>query len=170
MYQQQYHHHCSEPFQLLAEEPDQLVMTDFKKWRSRDFPKSTATYTAPIAGKTTNTTNITSTTSNITAPVTQMKLEKDAYLSRRRGKQDPTLYPILENDQGYTDWIIKTRCQLTSDECERIIDHFFLDNQVHVGADSALFETQKKHIAIVLERVLQTNEGYRLTRKHPKDP
>ena len=64
------------------------------------------------------------------------------------------MYPILENDQDYTDWITKTRFQFTSDKCEWMIYPLFLDNQVHERADSTLFKAQKNHIAIVLERVL----------------
>ena len=50
-----------------------------------------------------------------------------------------------------------------------MIDLDFYDNEVNGGADSELFEAQKNQMAIVLEHVLQTNEGKRLTRKHPKD-
>ena len=71
----------------LSEKPDQWVIADFKKLRSRGCPKNATTYTVSQAG---NTTNTTSTTSNVTAPVSQTKLEEDAYLSWRRGKQDPT--------------------------------------------------------------------------------
>ena len=51
-----------------------------------------------------------------------------------------------------------------------MIDLDFYDNEVNGGADSELFEAQENHMAIVLECVLHTNEGKRLTRKHPKDP
>ena len=60
--------------------------------------------------------------------------------------------------------------QFRSDECERMINLGFYDNQVNGGADSELFESQKNHMAIVLECVLQTSDGKRLTRKYPKDP
>ena len=46
----------------------------------------------------------------------------------------------------------------------------FQDNQVNGSADTLLFEAQKNHMTSVLERVLHTNEGKRLTRKHPGDP
>ena len=51
-----------------------------------------------------------------------------------------------------------------------MIDLNFKDNQVNGGADTLLFEAQKNHMASVLERVLQTSEGKRLTGKHPLDP
>ena len=65
----------------LIEEPDQWVMVDFKKWRSRGYSKSTAAYTTSLAS---NTTNTTSTTSNVTAPVIfteviSMKLVQKVY-------------------------------------------------------------------------------------------
>ena len=91
-------------------------------------------------------------------------------MSWRQSKQDETLYPIVENDQEYITWIIKTKRRLTSDACARMIDLNFKDNQVNGGADTLLFEAQKNHMASVLERVLQTREGKRLTRKYPLDP
>ena len=86
----------------MAENPDQWVMEDFKDWRDNGFPTSTAAYTASLACNTT-------TTLTRTGPVSQKKKHEDALLSWRRGKQDPTLYPILENDCDYTDWIIKMK-------------------------------------------------------------
>ena len=107
-----YNFHYENDDDTLVEEPSQWVMRDFRKWRSTGCPKSAATYIVSLAS---NSTNTTSQTSNVTAPVSQTKLEEDTYLSWRRSKQDPTLHPILENDQDYTDWIIKTKPQFTSD-------------------------------------------------------
>ena len=81
----------------MAENFNQWVMGDFKDWRVKGYPTSNTGYTVSLAG------NTTSTASTATAPVFQIKLEEDTWLSWRRRKQDPTLYPILENDQGYTD-------------------------------------------------------------------
>ena len=56
-------------------------------------------------------------------------------------------------------------------ECDRMIDanvHFSLVNLG--GSDELLWDAQKNHMASVLERVLKTNEGMRLTRKHHEDP
>ena len=80
-------------------------------------------------------------------------------MSWRQSKEDQTLYPILDNGREYTDWIIKTRRRFISDECDRMINLNFKDNQVNDGGDTLLFEAQKNHMASVLERMLQTSEG-----------
>ena len=135
--------------------------------KTKGYPLSTDAYNASRAG---NSTTTTSQTSNVTAPVFGTKLEDDIYLSWRRSKQDKTLYPILENDRDYAEWIIKMTRRFHSEECERMIDPNFYSNSVNAGSDTLLFDAQKNHMAIVLEPVLETNEGKRLTRKHPLDP
>ena len=106
----------------LVEEPVQLVAEQFRKWKSRGYPLCTDAYNASRAG---NSTTTTSQTSNVTAPVSGTKLEDDAYLSWRRSKQDETLYPILENDREYAEWVIKIKRRFVSEECERMIDPNF---------------------------------------------
>ena len=76
------------------------------------------------------------------------------YLSWRRSKQDETFYPVLENDRGYTNWIIKTKRWFTSEEYFRMINPIFHKNQINPGLDILLFEAQENHMAGVLERVL----------------
>ena len=51
-----------------------------------------------------------------------------------------------------------------------MIDSTFYSNQVNSGSDTLLFLAQKKHMASVLEQMLQTSEGKRLTKKHLLDP
>ena len=121
------------------------------------------------AGNNANT-NTTLQATNATGPTSQTKLEEDAWLSWRRSKQDETSYPVLENDREYSDWIIKTKRWFTSEECFRMIDPNFYQNQVNAGSDTLLFKAQVNYMAGVLERVLQTSEGNRLTRKHLVDP
>ena len=52
----------------------------------------------------------------------------------------------------------------------RMIDPNFHKNQLITGSDTLLFNAQVNHLASVLERVPQINEGERLTRKHPGNP
>ena len=52
----------------------------------------------------------------------------------------------------------------------RIIDLGFHKNQLSTSSNTLLFEAQENHLASVLERILQTSEGKRLTRKHPGEP
>ena len=80
------------------------------------------------------------------------------------------MYQILENNREYTNWIIKTKRQFTSDACVKMINLNFEDDQVNIGPDNLLFQAQKNHMASVLGQVLQTNEGKILTRKHPGKP
>ena len=142
----------------MVENLDQWVREDFKDQKDKGCHTSTATYTVSLAGITTTT---------ITGPVTVSATKKaeDAQMSQRCDKQDPTLYPILENDSTYTDWIIKMTCQFKSEKCEQVIDENFKDNQVIGDADIALYKYQQKHMSIVLEQVLKTTNGMKLTRK-----
>ena len=81
------------------------------------------------------------------------------------------MYPILENNRDYTDWIIKITCQFKSKECERVIDVNCKEiNVVGGDADITLYKAQQNHMFIVLERVLQTTDGIRLTRKYHNIP
>ena len=65
---------------------------------------------------------------------------------------------------------IKTERQFINDECERIIDANFIDNQVVTGTDSTLFKLQKNHVTIILEKVLKTTAGLRLSREYFDNP
>ena len=153
----------------LAEDFTQWDKGDFRKLKSKGFPLSTDAYNVLQTGNSFST-NTNLQTSNATAPIAQNKLEDDTYLSWRRSKQDETSYPVLENDRLYTDLIVKTKCKFTSEEMYRMIDPNFHKNQINAGSDTLLFEAQENYMTSVLERVLQTSEGKRLTRKHPLDP
>ena len=52
----------------------------------------------------------------------------------------------------------------------RMIDPNFHKNQLSTGSDTLLFNAKENYLASLLERVSQTNEGKRLTRKHPGNP
>ena len=51
-----------------------------------------------------------------------------------------------------------------------MIDPNFHIASLDTGSDMDLYQRQKNHFASVLERVLKTSEGKRLTRKYPDDP
>ena len=142
----------------LVEDPTQWDIAAFRKWKSRGYPLNTDAYNTSKAGNNVNTANATFNATNTTGPASKTKLENDAWLSWRRSKQDETAYPLLENDQMYTDWIVKIKRKLTSEEMSRMIDLNFHQNQLSTGSDTLLFEAQENHMASVLERVLQTSE------------
>ena len=142
----------------------------FRDWKSNDFPLSIKALNAFQAGNTANAANATLNTMNTTAPSSKTKLEDDAWLSWRRSKQDETTYPLLETDRVYTDWIVKFRRKISSEEMSQMINKGFHKNQLSTGSDTLLFEAQENHLASVLEHVLQTSEGKRLTRKHLGEP
>ena len=120
---------------VLAEYPTQWIRDDFRQWKTLGYPVNTAALNISQTGNKANT-NTTLQASNTIAPISQTKLEENAYMSWRLSKQDETLYPVLENDQEYTNWIIKTKHWFTSEECHRIIDPNFQDNQFNGGADT----------------------------------
>lgn len=147
----------------MATHPNQWVMEDFEDWIDHNHPKSNVAYAGSLAGNTT-------TTLRETAPISATKKAEDAWMSWQHGKQDPTLYPILENDGDYTDWIINITRQFKSKRCNRVIDSSFLDNMVVGNVNIALYNVRKNHVSIVLERVLQIIDGLRLSRKHCNAP
>ena len=107
--------------EVLAENPVNWVKSDFRKWKTK--PRGTATQNASNAGTATQNALNASTqqTSNVKPPSTT-KLEDDALLNWRKSQQDVTVYPIIDNDIQYPDWIIKIKRLFISNECGRMID------------------------------------------------
>ena len=70
----------------------------------------------------------------------------------------------------FTDWILRFELKIHNEEMYRMIVPNFHINQLDSGSDTDLFKQQKNHFVSILERVLQTSEGKRLTRKHADDP
>ena len=92
-------------------------------------------HTASLASATTTTTQGESIGP---AVVLAAKNTEDALVRWRRGRRDPTQCPILENDNNYTDWIIKITCQLNSEECKQLINLSFKETKVIGDADNDL--------------------------------
>ena len=78
---------------VMAEEPDQWVMAHFKKWRSRDYPTSTAAYNASLADTTTTTTateiraDTLSNKENISSNLTDKNSNLNIYDSKQERKE-----------------------------------------------------------------------------------
>ena len=89
---------------VTADNPTLWDKTDFRDWKSDDFPLRTKAQNATQAGNTANAANATLKTTN-TVAMTKPKLQDDAWLSWRRSKQDGNTYPFLEGDRMYTDWM-----------------------------------------------------------------
>ena len=153
----------------VSENPLQWIMKDFKEWRHNQFPTSNAAYTASLAS-TGATTMRTQDGSTRPAVVPAIKIADDALISWKRGRRDSTLYTILENNNKYTDWVIKMTRQFTSKDCQGLIKLAFKDNQVIGDSDITLFKAQLNHMSIVLERVLKTTYSLRLSRKYYDNP
>ena len=148
-----------------AKDPSQWDVTEFKVRKSKGYHVSTAAYNASTTASSANA------TLNTPAAATAKQNEQDdSFLSWRRSKQDENAYPVLETDQMFTDWIVKFERKIHSEEMYRMVDPFFHLNKLDPGSDTELFNKQKNHFASILERVLQTSEGKRLTRKHADDP
>lgn len=144
----------------IADDPTQWHRNDFKDWKQDGQPISTAMYTASLANANANTTENQSGSTRLAISAT--KDDDDVFISWRRARRDPTQYVIFEADEEYTDWIIKIIRQFKINNCNRMIDQSFMDNQVVVGLDSVFFDLQMTFMSIVLERVLKTANGLRL--------
>ena len=150
----------------IAKDPLQWNMKYFKEWRNNEYSTSTSTYNVSLAGSGTTTT----TTFTGPAVVSSTKKAEDTLISLRHSREDSTQYPILENENEYTDWIIKMIRQFKSEECNRLIDLSFKDNQVIGGADNDLFDAQVNHMSIFFGECTKTTNGMRLSRKYHDNP
>ena len=142
--------------ETLAGNPVSWTKSDFRKWIT--LSRGTATQTTAPQDTTT-----------VTPPSTT-KLEDDALLNWTKGRQDVTVYPVIDNDVQYPDWIIKIRLVFIGDECKRMIDKTKHFTGVNSGFDETLWIAQKNHLAKVLDHVLKSNEGMRLVRTYPDEP
>ena len=119
---------------VFANDPVSWVVLDFDKWKSNGYPLSTAALNASQA---TNSTNTTQQTSNVTA-LSGTKLKDDALLSWRKSKHDVTLYPIIDNDLQYPNWILRIRRQFIADKYEWMIDLLVSFSSVIPGGSDIL--------------------------------
>ena len=99
-----YHFLDSDPqSRLLAEDPENWKIVDFRLWKAHGRHPTTASATAAAA-------NATSTSAPTTTPTTTVcadtKKAENAWLSWQRTKRDVEKYPILSNDREYSDWRI----------------------------------------------------------------
>ena len=148
-----------------AEDSSQWDISEFTVGKSEGYHVSTVAYNAL--------TTASSATATLNAPAAataQQKEQDDSFLSWRRSKQDESVYPVLASDRMFTDWSVKFERKIHSEEMYRMIDPAFHLNQLDPGSDTDLFDKQMNHFATILERVLQTSQGKRLTRKHADDP
>ena len=156
----------------LAEDPENWVWKDFKLWKHHGRHPTVASATAASANAASP--NVT-TTANTTAPPATVcpdtKKAENAWLSWQRSRRDVDKYPILPNDREYSDWAVFMKRQFEEDQCSRLIDDNFLDTCVKWGPDDVLlYNAQKTHMSMVLERVLQTSDGKRFNRKNKTNP
>ena len=154
--------------QAKADDPTQWIKQDFRLWKIRGYHKSTAAYNASLAVNTTA--GAATVTTTATAAAVKQKEEDDSLLSWRRSRKDEKDYPVLESDRIFYDWSVKFERKIRTEEMYRMIDPGFYIVSLHAGSDTDLFHRQKNHFSSVLDHVLQTSEGKRLTRKYPDDP
>ena len=144
--------------EVLAEDPINWVKADFRKWRRN-----------PIVNTNTNAGTATVTTA-ATAAVVKQKQQDDSFLSWRRSRKDEKDYPVLNNNREFIEWDVKFERKIRSDKMYRMIDLTFYTTSLEAGSDTELYQRQKNFFTTILECVLQTREGKRLTRKYPDDP
>ena len=149
-----------------AEDPVQWIKQEFKILKSEGYHVSTVAYNAS------QTANSATTTLNTTAAAATVKQKEqdDTFLSWQRSRQDESIYPFLETNREFSDWSVKFERKIHSEEMFRMIDTNFHISSLDASSDTELFDKQKNNFSSILDRVLQTSEGQRLTRKHPDDP
>ena len=130
------------------------------------FAKAAST-NAASSGNTT-TTNATATSATV-CPDT--KKTENVWMSWQRSRRDCDKYPVLSSNREYTDWFINIERQFEEDRYSRVIDNSFTDAMVKWGPDDTLlYKAKLNHMSILWERVLQTIDGKRFTRKHKANP
>ena len=129
---------------------------------------STAAYNASQA---TNSATATATVTTTAAATTvKQKEQDDAFLSWRRSRKDIKEYPVLDSDRMFSKWSVKFEHKIHSEEMFQMVDPGFHTTSLDAGSNTELFHKQRNNFSSILDRVLQTSEGKRLTWKHPDDP
>ena len=99
-----------------------------------------------------------------------MKTDDNKLQSWIKGTKSAKNYPVIEHDEYYTKWIVKTNLQITLDIWERLIDPTFDIKTLRRGADKELYTLQCVFMSTVLEKVLLNTHGLKLMRLFKDDP
>lgn len=88
----------------------------------------------------------------------------------KRTRKDAKDYPVLNEDEYYTDWLTQILRQIKMDGWDRIVDPNFLNGSVRPGSDSDLLDLQLVFMSQVMEKVLLNLKGKKLVRNYKKQP
>ena len=146
----------------LADNPTTWVKRDFERWKRNGKPSR---LNVPIV------TNVSTTgPPATTAGEKQQKIDDNKLQSWNKGTKSAKDYPLLENDEYYTEWIVKMIRQIKLDTWERLIDMNFDTKTIRAGSNSELYTLQGVFMSTVLEKVLVNIHGLKLVRSFEDDP
>ena len=100
----------------------------------------------------------------------QQKVNDDMLMGWKRTRKDAKGYPVLNEDEYYTEWITQILRQIKMDGWDRIVDPNFFNGNVRPGSDSDLLDLQLVFMSQVMEKVLLNVKGKKLVRSYKKQP
>ena len=74
------------------------------------------------------------------AQTKQQKVDDDMLMGWKRTRKDTKDYPVLNEDEYYTEWITQILRQIKMDDWDRIVDPNFLNGSVRPRSDSDLLD------------------------------
>ena len=157
----------------ITQDPKQWNYQELKDWKRKSYPTGVVVQKKNLVGtnvKVTENQGSTNQGENTGPVILSTKIADYALISWRRGRRDPKQYEVLVNDVQYTDWIIKIDRQFKNNKCLRMIQQSFQAGRVKSGLDSILNELQKNLLLIILERILKSPYGLKISRVYKNDP
>ena len=103
----------------LYDNPTTWIKRDFERWKRKGKP------TGSTAVPATGTNPTVSTTITTTIAEKQQKIDDNKLQVSNRGTKIAKDYPVLENDEYYTEWKTKMERQIKLEGWDRLIDDTF---------------------------------------------
>ena len=99
---------------VVADDPFSWKIADYRQWKRDDKPTNIvkSTTTLPPTGSTQN---------------KQQKIGNDMLMGWKRTRKDAKDYPVLNEDEYYTEWLTQILRQIKMDGWDRIVDPNFLN-------------------------------------------
>ena len=100
----------------------------------------------------------------------RQKVDIDMLMGWKRTRKDAKDYPVLNEDEYYTEWLTQILRQIKMDGWERIVDPNFLNSSVRTGSHSDLLDLPLVFMSQVMVKVLLNIKGKKLVRNYKKQP
>ena len=104
------------------------------------------------------------------APAAGNKIDQNALDMFNKRPPDQLLYEKVTNDANYSSWLVAFKRQAKFDHFICVLDKNNKATLCRVGPDLELWELQVNFLAIILKKILKTEQGISLTTRYCDDP